>query len=225
MRKLVVLAAAAIAGAAAAVVPALAADQSVIIADDTFTPATVTVAVGEKVTWDYPSGSSVHNVAFDDGSYRQPPQAAPPGVPGVWPVSRTFDAPGEFTYICDAHPVTMKGKVVVVAAGQAGGTTTGATPPPAPAADESGPRVAKVRATAQRRQLRLRFTIDEAARLVVRVRRGSRLVRSRTITIGDSGRKALKVKGALPRGRLTVVLTFTDDAGNRTTRTLQTRRT
>jgi plastocyanin len=226
MRKLVVLGVAALAGAALAVVPALAADQSAIISDDKFTPATVTVSVGEKVTWDYPSGSSVHNVAFDDGSYRQPPQAAPPGVPGVWPVSRTFDTPGEYTYICDAHPVTMKGKVVVAAAGQPDGATTGTetTPPPAPAADETAPRVAKLRGKAQRRRLQLRFTIDEAARLVVRVRRGSRLVRSRTFTLGGPGTKALKVKGALPRGRLTVVLTFTDDAGNRTKRTLDTRR-
>lgn len=126
MRKLVVLPVAALAGAAIAVVPALAANQKVTLTDNAFTPATVTVSVGETVTWDYPSGSSAHNVHFDDGSFDMPPQPAPPGVPGVWPVSRRFDTPGEFTYRCDAHAQTMKGRLTVSLAftGDAGNRTS-----------------------------------------------------------------------------------------------------
>ena len=230
MRKLVVLGAAALAGAAVAVVPALAANQNVTVSDDKFEPATVTVSVGETVTWDYPSGASQHNVSFDDGSYKQPPVATPPGV--GWPVSRKFDTPGEFTYICDVHPVTMKGKVVVVAAGGQGGTTTGSTQPQTTdttaqtgtPADADAPAVSKLRLKAQRKQLRLSFTIDEAARLAVRVRRNGKVVLSRTITVDGAGKQALKIKGAVPKGKLTVALTFIDDAGNRTTRTLKTTR-
>jgi plastocyanin len=228
MRKLVVLPVAALAGAAIAVVPALAANQNVTLSDNAFTPATVTVSVGETVTWDYPSGSSVHNVHFDDGSFNQPPQPAPPGVPGVWPVSRKFDTPGEFTYLCDAHAQTMKGKVVVLAAGQSGGGggggTTDTTPQAGPEPDYDSPVVTGLKAKAQRKQLRLTFTIDEIAKMVVRVRRDGKLVLSRKISIGAPGKHVLAVKGTLPKGRLSVSIAFTDDAGNRTARTLKTKR-
>ena len=63
----------------------------------TFSPATVTVAQGDSVTWANAGG--LHNVFFDDGSFAQPPT---PSFAG-WTVSRTFDAVGSFTYYCEAH--------------------------------------------------------------------------------------------------------------------------
>ena len=100
-------AAAATAAAALAVVPALAADQGVTATGgNKFSPATVTIDVGDQVTW---TNAGFHNVHFDDGSYQQPK------VPNdQWETeSRTFDAPGRYTYFCDAHGHGMSGTVVV----------------------------------------------------------------------------------------------------------------
>jgi len=100
---------------------ALAANQTVsaLSGPNRFSPATVTVTQGEKVTWINMSG--LHNVKFDDGLFEQP---AAPALP-PWTVERTFNATGTFTYLCDEHNTTMFGSVTVQPAG-----TPGPTPPP-----------------------------------------------------------------------------------------------
>jgi plastocyanin len=82
-----------------------------------FAPSTVTVNQGEMVTWN--NGSGTHNVQFNDGSYEMP---ADPSSSG-WSVSRTFNTPGTFTYICRQHGSSMSGSVVVL---------PGTPPPPGP---------------------------------------------------------------------------------------------
>jgi plastocyanin len=72
-----------------------------------FVPGVITVAVGDSVTWLF--GGATHNVTFDG--------LAPAGgniadqTPGAR-VSRTFDAPGSYTYECTRHS-GMTGAVTV----------------------------------------------------------------------------------------------------------------
>ena len=91
-------------------VKAQAADTAnVTIKDFDFTPATVTVVVGDTVTWtnDGPTGHSAtaNNGSFDTGIF-----------PAGESRSATFDEAGTFAYICTPHP-NMEGTVVVEAAG------------------------------------------------------------------------------------------------------------
>src|SRR5919202_6995573 len=74
---------------------ALAADQTVnATPDNTFEPTTVTINPGETVTWHNNGGD--HNVALDDGSFRNgDPSIAP------WTASPRFDTAGAH------HPPTQ----------------------------------------------------------------------------------------------------------------------
>jgi plastocyanin len=83
-----------------------------------FSPSTVMVNQGEMVTWN--NGSGTHNVQFNDGSYEMPPNPDSSN----WTVSRTFNTPGTFTYICRQHGSSMSGTVVMQA--------VGSPPPPGP---------------------------------------------------------------------------------------------
>lgn len=98
-----------------------AAAGSVAIKDFSFGPSSVTVNVGDTVTW-VNNGRTDHtatasNGSFDTGTLKK-------GQSG----SHTFNTAGTFGYVCTIHPF-MKGTVVVAAA--AGGSTpstSGATP-------------------------------------------------------------------------------------------------
>jgi plastocyanin len=94
-----------------------AADQTVnALSTNVFSPAEVSIAPGETVTWNNMGG--IHNVRFHDRSFEMP---ADPSATG-WPVQRTFDQVGDFTYYCEAH-LYMTGVVRV---------GTGTTPAPVP---------------------------------------------------------------------------------------------
>lgn len=95
---------------AAAVAPALAADQTVTVSGNSnaFSPQTVTIDPGDTVTWEYPTGSTPHNVQFSD--WKMPDPAT--GSGSDWPVSRTFPANGTFQYRCEVHGA-MRGTVQV----------------------------------------------------------------------------------------------------------------
>jgi amicyanin len=88
---------------------------SVTIRNFAFSPATVTVRVGETVTWTN-ADSVVHNAAGN--GFRTPLLERGQSA------SYTFTRPGTYRYHCDPHPF-MRGTVVVVAA-QGGGSGSGA---------------------------------------------------------------------------------------------------
>jgi LPXTG-motif cell wall-anchored protein len=92
-----------------------AAGVSVTIRDFDYTPKTVTVGVGDTVTWNN-SGPTFHTATANDGSFDTGNLKR--GQSG----SHTFTEAGTFAYICTPHPF-MKGTVVVRAAnaGQGGG--------------------------------------------------------------------------------------------------------
>lgn len=88
---------------------ARAAAGSVVIRDFDFSPGTVTIAVGETVTWTNsgPSGHSATSESFDTGILPKGERA-----------SHTFGEAGTFSYVCTPHPF-MKGTVRVVGSGSA----------------------------------------------------------------------------------------------------------
>jgi LPXTG-motif cell wall-anchored protein len=114
-----------------------AASTGVAISDFKFAPGTVTVNVGDTVTWSN-SGPTGHSATANDGSFDT--GILQKGSSG----SHTFSQAGTFSYICKPHPF-MKGTVVVQAAASgdtgdtsgSGDTSSGTTPTDAQA--DSGP--------------------------------------------------------------------------------------
>jgi plastocyanin len=90
-----------------------ASSTSVTIQDFFFSPGTVTVDVGDTVTWRN-SGQAPHNATANDGSFKTPDLNN--GQSG----SHTFSSPGTFSYICTIHPY-MQGTVRVLSASGSGG--------------------------------------------------------------------------------------------------------
>jgi plastocyanin len=93
---------------AAPVPGSTATNESVSIANNAYTPSTMTVNVGSTVTW--ANGDTVtHTVTADDQSFSS-------GLlkkATTW--AHTFAAPGTFTYFCEIHP-EMTGTVIAKAA-------------------------------------------------------------------------------------------------------------
>lgn len=105
--------------------PAGAADLKVEATDNLFTPATLTAAVGDTVTFTN-TGQAPHNVQFSDSSQK--------GIDILNPgVSRsiTLNKAGTFDYVCSFHPPDMKGTITVAGASGASGGSAGPTATPA----------------------------------------------------------------------------------------------
>lgn len=94
-----------------------AANGSVTISDFTFSPGTITINVGDTVTWvnngPTPHSATSSSGAFDTGIFSKGQSR-----------SHTFSEAGTFAYICTPHPF-MKGTVVVQAAQTSGGGSEG----------------------------------------------------------------------------------------------------
>ena len=90
-----------------------AADTRVTISDFQFAPASVTIDVGDTVTWTN-EGPTAHSATADDRSFDT----------GIFDAgqsrSHTFDEAGTFAYFCTPHP-NMRGTVTVRAASTGGG--------------------------------------------------------------------------------------------------------
>ena len=73
-----------------------------------FTPASITIAVGDTVTWRFDDGGVPHNVqgATDAESFIHSP------ILRDAEYSVTFDKPGTYQYLCTLHS-QMTGTVVV----------------------------------------------------------------------------------------------------------------
>lgn len=91
-----------------------AASGSVTISDFQFAPASITVEVGDTVTWTNagPTAHSATGDSFDTGIFSEGQSR-----------SETFNEAGTFSYICTPHP-QMKGTVTVQAAAQGGDDTS-----------------------------------------------------------------------------------------------------
>lgn len=79
------------------------ANNNVSVGDNFFSPSAATVAVG-AVTWTW-SGTSSHNVTFDDGN------SSPTQATGTY--TRRFSVAGTYSYHCTIHGAAMSGTVTV----------------------------------------------------------------------------------------------------------------
>jgi len=200
---------AALAGVAVAVVPALGQSGPTVHAttDNTFKVATIAVTPGSTVKWVNDGG--FHNVHFEDG-FNMPPQSSPPPAWGDG-VTRSFDKPGEYKYVCDAHAsIGMKGVVFVNDQGTVPQTTS--TTSPSGGKDTTAP---KLRALALRSTTRsglaVRVRLDERARLTLKVRGPVNRIVRKTFAAGT--RRIVAVRR--PRaGRYRLTLRAADAAGN-----------
>lgn len=201
--------------------PALAADQTVrATSSSTFSPSTVTINVGDAVTW--VNGGGIHNVKFDDGSFEEP------GEPAFsWPTDpkRTFGQAGTFRYFCEAHGgpggTGMSGTVVV-----RGGTQPpppGGEQPDTTAPDIDGLKIVpstfcnKKSKTCKKTGALIRFTLDEDAKVSGRIirRKDGKRVGSLSIT-ANSGANEFDLTGkGLKLGKYRLELTPRDAAGNK----------
>jgi plastocyanin len=84
---------------------------SATIKDFEFAPATITIKVGDTVTWTN-NGPSLHTVTADDGSFDSGSLSAGKTF------SHTFQTAGTFTYHCSIHPF-MTATVIVQTGGSA----------------------------------------------------------------------------------------------------------
>lgn len=159
----------------------------------------VTIAPGGTVDFSYPSGGTIHNVAFSGASPTSctqtagpssgavPPLPATPSGPG-WAGSCKFDAEGTFAFVCGFH-AGMNGSVVVSStipaeppSGGGGGSGGGA-------ADTGGPAAGKLVVAAVQRGGAVRGSVIVAGA-------GSRLrvdLMARRSALGGSGAKLVSV--------------------------------
>ncbi|MCG8460757.1 MAG: plastocyanin/azurin family copper-binding protein, partial [Holophagales bacterium] len=106
--------------------PAQAAEHTVqALPNNTFSPADLTIQVGDTVTW--VNGGGFHNVAATDGSFRCAEGCDGQGGNGnpsaaAWSFSLTFDTAGTIDYVCEVH----------AAIGMTGSVTVEGGPPPEP---------------------------------------------------------------------------------------------
>jgi plastocyanin len=210
---------------------AYAAPAAVTVSGDAFNPGAVTINQGEAVTWDFKESS--HNVKGDGWSGNN--------SFGTGTYSKTFDAPGTYSYVCEAHPDKMKGSVTVNAAASptpapgtgapgagptAGAATAGGAPGSAwtfpTANDRLAPVITRLSARVRRGSRRpvLAVRLSEDARVIVAARR---VLSAHTASAAApaqrfTGRKGLnrfrlRVRG-LRRGKYRIRAVAVDAAGN-----------
>lgn len=133
----------------------------------------VTVAPGATVDFSFPvgAGTTAHNVVFATNPTSCTQTAgivilpAPPlpasSLPAGWAGECTFDTPGVYTFVCQAHPVEMSGSVVVTDGTEPTPTPTVVptvsptpTPTPEPPRDDTPAPVAKIWAAIDRPKLK-----------------------------------------------------------------------
>lgn len=198
---------------------ALAEDQAVEAKDDFFSPANVTVNVGEKVTWTN-TGFNEHNVVFDASGEKVggDPATHSPAF-GPWTDDFTFTKAGTFRYYCEAHGdkggVGMHGQVKVV-------------DPNAPA-DTTPPNIANLRAkpakfctnkseTCDKRGTLIKFKLSERAKVTADIRKKTGNLAPIVIFTNkqkNAGKHEIKYSGkGLKPGKYVLRLRARDAAGN-----------
>ena len=96
----------------------LAASKSVSIGDNFYAPESVTINVGDTVTWNN-DGAAQHSATADDGSFDT-------GVfNGGQSRSETFTTAGTIPYFCTVHGQAQSGTIKVLSSGGGGGGGSG----------------------------------------------------------------------------------------------------
>lgn len=120
-----------------------AAIHTVLVGDNFFSPAELTIAVGDTVRWT--NGAGFHNVysctatqVGCDGTVANETFTNGAARNGPWFYSYTFAASGENPYICQAHATFMHGRITVRAPADPPAVPDGASGDPV-TVDRSGP--------------------------------------------------------------------------------------
>jgi plastocyanin len=121
------------------------ADVTIEARDNFWATPEVTIQPGETVTWTFAGTNQPHNVASDNDVAADPGWApfVQPGEFQVAPVDAaypyTFDAPGDYVFICQFHSGTMRGTVHVEGDGGEPTPTPTPTPDPEPTPEPDPP--------------------------------------------------------------------------------------
>ncbi len=137
----VVVPSAVLVASALVVGPALAKNADVSIVGTSFQPATITVEVGDTVTWTTTQSiGQPHSVTSGKPGDPDAGKVFDSGI-GLQDNGKsfqfTFTTAGTFAYYCQVHPTQMTGQVVVTAAGASSAPATAAASGPVPSAGES----------------------------------------------------------------------------------------
>jgi plastocyanin len=89
--------------------------HSVTVGSNFFNPNSLTIQVGDQVTWTNTGGS--HNVNGTQTTYPANPDSFGNSVGSGWTYSFTFTIPGTYQYRCDPHPSSMQGTITVQGSG------------------------------------------------------------------------------------------------------------
>jgi plastocyanin len=194
--------------------------------------ADVSISTGESVTWHFDGSATYHNAESSNDVAADPtwePYAGEFVNTGSY--SRPFNQPGVYTFVCAAHPTTMKGTVTVTGEPIETATSTATatasppsspppdthpdTPPPGATDDSVKPTVRGVKTKTLRGGVRVRFRLSEPATVTLRVKRGRRVVKSARVQ-APAGTRTVTLRGKrLKKGRYKVEIEARDSAGNR----------
>ena len=177
-----------------------------------FEPSTVTVQVGDTVTWTNEQG--LHNVLLGDSRLNAP--GFPEDAPWNPPPSYTFTAPGSYTFVCEVHP-GMTGTVNVQGDGEPTPTPT-ATPTPTPGVpppggaepDTTPPALSGLSIGPAAGGVQVGLTVSEPATINVRFSGPDVLWLRAQVEAG-----ARTLHRTLPNGRYSYELWAVDAMGNR----------
>jgi plastocyanin len=196
--------------------------------------AEVSINTGEKVTWNF-DGNVNHNAAAANDVPADPTWKDYSGdfvTTGSY--SRTFTQPGDYQFLCQAHPAQMTGVIHVtgdpVETPTSTPTTTpsatptptptthpggSTTPPPTPTEDTVKPRVRSLKLKALRHAARVTFRLSEPSTVTIRVRRGHKVVKTVRKQVA-AGKRTVTIRSKkLKKGRYTIVVLARDAFGNR----------
>jgi plastocyanin len=215
--------------AAALAFPAVAAADATIQASDgvvgdgtdsRWAPSDVTIKAGESVTWRFEGTALAHNVRSTSANWSHTGPIAVAGAPD----SVRFATPGTYAFVCQLH-AAMTGTVTVTdAAGVAP-----PPPPPPPLSEQPFPNDGTVLTTFERidavapvlsavkvrrvaRGARVRFTLSEAGRATLTLKRGARTIKTRTVD-ARKGANRVTVRG-VKAGAYRVEVRARDRSGN-----------
>lgn len=204
-----------------------------------FSPAEVSVQTGQTVTWNFDGSTADHNVRGEDGPDEDPVWIGrDSGFKRSGTYTYTFNVPGDFHFVCDAHP-GMEGTVKVA------GTPTvptvvppdpGATATPVPGqpsvtpvptvdrrtpapqgtvrADTTPPAVSKLKLRGLKRGAKVSFTLSESAAVTIRAKKGKSTVRTLRLA-ARTGARSVTVRGLARSTRYSVEIEARDARGNK----------
>jgi plastocyanin len=169
--------------------PATAADVTVDVTDFAFTPEETRIEVGDRVVWRFVDAG--HTATSEPGQAESWDSGYP--LQGEM-YARIFTRPGRFQYVCTPHAsFPMRGVIQV-------------------GDDASGKTLDAFRAIRRGRRVTITFQLNEAARVLYRLRGPTRRTVKRGRLVPGSHRITLR---RLSRGRYRGALSAVDDFGNR----------